>query len=537
MKFNPNKTSIIVILLCLVILFVCFYLYDTFSVPTQTTQGWQISTPEEQGMRSELLVEMMETIRNNSYDIDSVIIVRNGQMVLEAYFYPYSKDLKHVLHSCTKSVMSALIGIALEKGYIKEIDQKIIDFFPDSDFANMDDRKKSMTLRHLLMMASGLKCRDSYRYRWLGLIEMRNSSDWAQYVLDLPMEYPPGTRFEYCNGTSYLLSVIIQNTTGMRTAAFAQKFLFKPLDITDIEWATSPQGVDIGYGELWLKPSDMAKLGLLYLNNGRWNDRQIVPGAWVAESTRGQIDADPVDQYGYQWWVDASGYYAAAGHNGQFIFVVPDKNMVVVFTSELHGYNFFIPQRMLEDYILPAAASADPLPRDKAARERLNELISSIARVETYTWTGQPDGTAKEGLYLRRPSPGFSFQYPLGSKKAKIDAPGKVMRMRTPGNVYFSASVVDIPEGLKLEDFGPVGYASQLRQVGSDVKVILNRQITLKCGSKAYQTKIEWLWNHYLPITTSLVSAYKEGRCVFVCVHPWKNHDRVEPIVTSLSLR
>jgi hypothetical protein len=387
------------------------------------------------------------------------------------------------------------------------------------------------------MMASGLKCRDSYRYRWQGLIEMRSSNDWTRHVLDLPMEYTPGTRFEYCNGTSYLLSAIIQNTTGMRTLAFAEQFLFHPLGITDIDWATSPQGVDIGYSELWLKPADMARFGLLYLNNGRWHEKQIVPAAWVTESTRGQIDAEPGDQYGYQWWVDSSGYYAAAGHNGQFIFVVPDKNMVVVFTGELHGSNFLVPQRMLDEYILPAAASAAPLPPDAAARQRLNELVSAIAKVKPFTWTAQPEGTAREGVYARTTSPVFTFEYPLGSKKAKIDAPGKVMRMRTPGGVYFSASVVDIPEGLKLEDFGPVGYAAHLRQVGSDVKVISHKPFTLKCGSKAYQTKINWLYNDYLPITTSLVSAYKEGRCISVCAHPWKNHDRVEPIVKSLSLK
>ena len=433
--------------------------------------------------------------------------------------------------------MSALIGIALENGYIDDIGRPVMDFIPDTGFANMSDQKKSITLKDLLTMTSGLKCRDSYRYRWEGLIEMRNSSDWTQYVLGLPMESPPGEKFEYCNGTSYLLSVIIQNTTKMRTLEFAKTYLFDPLEIVDVKWASSPQGYDIGYGELWLKPEDMAKIGLLYLNDGRWNDMQIVPASWVAESKIGHIDATLFDHYGYQWWVSSAGYYAAVGHKGQFIFVVPKKDMVVVFTSDLRGYDFFIPIRLLEKYILPAAVSTDPLPPDKAAQVRLNKLVDDAAKVKAFTWTAQTGGMAKEGLYSRTASPSFTFEYPLGSRKAAINAPGKVMRMRTPGDVHFSASVVDIPEGIKLEDFGPVFYAPQLRNAGSNVTVILNKEVTLTCGTKGFRTEIAWTWNNYLPIKTSIVSAYKEGKCIFVCVHPWRNHDRVEPIVKSLSLK
>ena len=537
MKLLQHKKPIIFTLICLLIIVVCFYVYHISSKTITPQKDWQLSTPEKQGIQSQMLVEMVETIKNYSYNIDSIIIVRNGHKVFEAYIYPYTKNLQHVIHSCTKSIMSALIGIAIDKGYIQNIDQPIVDFFPAADLADMGDQKKSIRLKDLLMMASGLKCRDSYRYRWQGLFEMRNSSDWAQYVLDLPMDESPGTRFEYCNGTSYLLSVILQNATQMRTLDFAKKYLFEPLGIVDISWAASPQGIDIGYGEMWLKPEDMAKIGLLYLNNGRWNDIQVVPASWVAKSTSGHIDATLFEKYGYQWWVDSSGYYAAVGHKGQFIFVVPEKEMVVVFTSELGGYDFFIPIRLLEKYILPAASSAEPLPPNQAVQIRLDELVKSLAKVKAFTWTAQIGGIAKEGVYTRTASPSFTFAYPLGSKKAVIDAPGKVMRMRTPGGVHFSASVVEIPEGMKLEDFGPVGYAFQLEKMGSNVRVIANKEITLKCGTKAYRTNIQWTWNNYISITTSIVSTYKDGRCIFVCVHPWRNHYRVEPIVNSLSLK
>jgi CubicO group peptidase (beta-lactamase class C family) len=537
MKLLQNKKSIVLYILLISIILAFFYSYGTASVNNYPTQGWQISTPEEQGMHSQRLVEMMEHVKKNNLSIDSILIVRNGYLVLDAYFYPYSKGQKHIIHSCTKSIMSALIGIAIDKGYIKNADQPITDFFPNKEIANMDDLKKSITLEDLLMMASGLRCRDSYLYRWVGLTEMRNSSDWAQYVLDLPMSEAPGEKFEYCNGVSYLLSVIIQNTTKMKTLDFARKHLFGPLGIVDVGWATSPQGFDIGYGEMWLKPHDMAKFGWLFLNKGRWGNKQIVPSAWVEVSTRGHINATLFDQYGYQWWVDSEGFYMAVGYKGQFIFVVPEKNIVVVFTSDLPDSNFPIPRGLLQNYIIPAAEAAKPLPPNTAEQLRLDEIVKGFAKSIGFTWISEKEGMAKDGVFQRTASPAFKFEYPLGSKKAAIDAPGQVMRMKTPGDVRFSASVGDIPEGVKLEDFGPKFYAQELESVGSNIKVISNKEITLNCGTKAYRTDITWLWNNTVPITTFLVTVFKDGKCIFLSAHPWKYHDKAEPIVQSLSIK
>ena len=537
MKLLQNKKYIALFNLPIFIILLSFYSYVAASGNTYPTQGWQSSTPEEQGMRSQMLAEMMEHIKKNNFNIDSISIDRNGYIILDAYLGPFSKEQKHIIHSCTKSIMSALIGIAIDKGYIKNVDQPIMDFFPDKEFANMDDLKKSITLENLLMMASGLECRDSYLYRWVGLFEMRSSPDWAQYVLDLPMAEPPGEKFEYCNGVSYLLSVIIQNTTKMKTLDFARKHLFEPLGITDVGWATNPQGIDVGYGEMWLKPHDMAKIGWLYLNKGRWGNKQIVPSAWVEVSTRGHINATLFDHYGYQWWVDSAGFYMAVGYKGQFIFVVPEMDIVVVFTSDLQRHDFYVPRRLLEEYILPAAVSANALPSDKEEQNRLYELANSVSKAIEFTWTSEKEGMAKDGVFKRIASPGFKFEYPLGSRKAAISTPGQVMTMKTPGDVHFSASVGEIPEGIKLEDFGPISYTAQLENLGSNIKVISNKEITLKCGTKAYRTDITWLWNNTVPITTFLVSAYKDGKCIFICAHPWKNHDKVEPIVQSLTFK
>ena len=167
---------------------------------------------------------------------------------------------------------------------------------------------------------------------------MRRSGDWGQHVLNLPMVRPPGSKYEYCNGLSHLLSVIINTTTKMKTREFAEKNLFTPLGISEIDWEKSPQGIDVGYGRMWLKPHDMAKIGWLYLNKGRWEKKQLVSSSWVEKSTRGHIEAKPAQQYGYQWWVDGDGNYSAIGSRGQYIMVAPEMNMVVVFTGGSRAY-------------------------------------------------------------------------------------------------------------------------------------------------------------------------------------------------------
>ena len=326
------------------------------------TAGWRVSTPEEQGMDSGRLSAMLGEILEENYAIDSVTIVRNGYMVADVSIHPFSATSQHNIYSCTKSVVSALAGIAIEQGYIEGLQQPVLSFFPQRTIANRDANKEAMTLEHLLTMTTGFRCQDSYLYRWSGLDQMRESEDWVQFVLDLPMEGEPGERFEYCNGASVLLSGIIQETTGMSADEYAVEHLFGPLGISDIDWSSNPQGLSVGYSELRMLPQDMAKIGVLYLNEGRWDGEQIVPSEWVRASTRQYISATLEDGYGYQWWVDDSGMYLALGYRGQFIYVIPEKEMVVVFTSSLEDNDFYVPQTLLNEFIIPAAVTTSTLP-------------------------------------------------------------------------------------------------------------------------------------------------------------------------------
>jgi CubicO group peptidase (beta-lactamase class C family) len=330
-------------------------------------------------MDSQPLAEMLETVQERHHAIDSVTVIRHGTLVLDATVYPFKPHSRHVIHSCTKSIVSALIGIAIDQGHLEGLEQPVLDIFPERRVAHLDANKGAMTLEHVLMMASGLACRDSYLYRWRGLQEMRQSDDWVQFVLDLPMAEPPGTRFEYCNGGSFLLSAIIQETTGLSAAEYAEKHLFGPLGIEDVEWPSNPQGISIGWGELHMRPHDMAKIGYLYLKEGRWDGEQVVPAEWVEASTRRHISATLQDGYGYQWWVSDDGATMALGYAGQYIVVVPEQDLVVVFTSDLAEEDFYVPQELLNEFIIPAVASSGVLPANPDGLARLEAAIEALA--------------------------------------------------------------------------------------------------------------------------------------------------------------
>ncbi len=340
---------------------------------------WLTSTPEEQGMDSAFLAKMLETIDQQNYGINAVVVIRNGIKVLDANIYPFRAGEQHVIYSCTKSVVSALIGIAIEQGYIKGLDQPVLEIFPDHHFSNLDVDKESLTIEDLLTMSTGLDCQDSYLYRWDGLNEMWKSDDWVQYVLDLPMIAPPGEKFEYCNGASFLLSAIIQETTGMTAHEFAKQHLFAPLSIANVEWETNSQGYNLGYTGLYMLPQDMAKFGQLYFQEGEWDDQQIVPAEWVATSTSKHISGTLQPGYGYQWWVTTYGAIMALGYQGQYIVVVPELDLVVVFVSELPDQDFYVPEELLTNYIIPAAISSQPLPENPQGISELQAQIWALA--------------------------------------------------------------------------------------------------------------------------------------------------------------
>ncbi len=349
---------------------------DTVPWPTE---GWQTSTPEEQGMDSELLAEMMDYLQEqNSFNIHSLLIIRHGYIVTDAYFYPFAQGYLHDLASVTKSFTSTLIGIAIDEGYIESVQQPILDFFPERSVANVDADKEAMTLEDLLTMHSGFEC--SNQGNNSTDVQMGASPDWVQFSLDLPMAVEPGTRYNYCNQNAHLLSAIIQETTGVSALSFAQEHLFGPLGISDVIWPIDPQGNNRGWEALMLAPHDMAKLGYLFLNEGLWDGQQVVSTAWVEMATSALTPAVGGSDYGYLWWVNpASGYYEAAGDGGQEMYVLPDQNMVVVMTGSSGGGG---PgawgERVLNSYILPTVVSESPLSTNPDGMALLEDRVQQV---------------------------------------------------------------------------------------------------------------------------------------------------------------
>ncbi|HOT91030.1 MAG TPA: serine hydrolase [Anaerolineae bacterium] len=317
------------------------------------TGGWRTALPQTQGMDPEKLQQMFTAIDEQKLALHSVLVVRNGYIVAEVYYPPYDQNTRHELYSCTKSFISALVGIAAAEGRL-ETDESVLSCFPDHNFANTDARKSAMTIEHLLTMSSGLDWPEGdpiYRQMWV-------RRDWVQFVLDRPMTNEPGSQFNYNSGCSHVLSAIVAERTGMLTQSFAQERLFAPLGITNIQWDLDSQGLAIGGWGLEITPRDMAKFGYLYLNKGMWNGQQIVPAEWVRTSTTTHIKTGGTFDYGYQWWIypqwDA---YFARGRYGQLIFVIPEYQIVVVFTAGMNSDAPLI--KLIEDYVVPAVQSAD----------------------------------------------------------------------------------------------------------------------------------------------------------------------------------
>lgn len=319
---------------------------------------WETSAPEAQGVDSTKLAEVIRTITGNDIKTHSIFVARNGFAILDAVFYPFSfSEGLHDFASVTKAIIATLIGIAIDKGFVQSVDQKVLDFFPDRSVENRNDRKEEITIEDLLTMRSGFQCgHDGEKELW----EMTHHSDkpWVQYALDFPMDAKPGTQFAYCSPNTHLLSAILTEITGMTALEFAQKYLFGPLGIEDIIWNPDPQGITRGWGDMFLRPADMAKIGYLYLNNGLWNGERIVSSNWLQNSLQQHSSTTDTEGYGYHWMSDQAfpGVYYAKGMGGQRLIIWPEKAVVVVLNSgreDVDAFTALLAVSLTPDSALP----------------------------------------------------------------------------------------------------------------------------------------------------------------------------------------
>jgi len=420
---------------------------------------WRTSTPEEQGIDSAQILAMLGEIQQSDLNIHSILMIRHGYLVTEVYFPPYTRETKHPLHSISKSVTSTMTGIAIQAGYIESVRQNVLDFFPEIAKETEDENLKALTIEHLLTMSAG------FNTNTLPNLNAQDPGvDTVEYILTHSnVLWQPGETFFYDSGLPHVLSAIIQKRSGLTLEGYARKKLFDPLGITDFRWGSDPQGITTGYSGLSLRPRDMAKFGYLYLHNGGWDEKQIVPAQWVQSSTtrhietKGLMNAAEDDGYGYYWWIDSFGGYSAHGHGGQYIFVLPELDVVVVFTGGLPDPDFPSPHRLLETYLLPAVQSAQPLANNPQV---LNQLATEIVKVQT---PGEPAGTLP---VIARQISGKTFQI---TGDASAVWPEMITFTFPGGNTYTSEMVMP---GETIRNLGGLNNVFYMNQHGEAGEII-----------------------------------------------------------------
>jgi CubicO group peptidase (beta-lactamase class C family) len=350
--------------------------------------GWSIATPESVGLDSAPLCTIAARLKETGSNVHAIVIVRHGKLVFEQYFAGYDErwdvagqfdhdaTTKHDMRSASKSVISLLVGIAIDRKLIASADEPVVKFYPEYAAVKSPGWDK-VTLRHLLTMSSGMQWNEN-----LGWDDPKNDephlgreADPIRYILSKPIAKPADTVWTYNGGGTDLLGNMLERVSGKPLEAFAREVLFEPLGITDLEWKNYPMNGKIAPAVgLRARPRDAAKIGQLMLNRGAWGGRQIVSPEWIEQSVRPRYQAigyfSGIFFYGQQWWLGRSlaqekevKWIAATGSGGQRIFIVPDRDLVVMTTSGLYfqRYQGDGALDMMANYILPSV-------RDDTAR-------------------------------------------------------------------------------------------------------------------------------------------------------------------------
>jgi CubicO group peptidase (beta-lactamase class C family) len=296
-------------------------------------------------MAPERLTELERRIETGETPApDALLIARHGKLVYERYWNGFNRDKPHDLRSATKSITSLLVGVALEQQLLPGVETRVTPLLQRyAPFKNGDERKERITVRNLLEMRSGLECNDWQPDSPGQEDRMYGSRDWVKFILDLPMAEEPGQSTVYCTGGVNVLGALVEDAAGVKFPEFSRRTLFEPLGITQFEWQEADGGRTDAGGHLRLRPRDFAKIGQLMLAGGKWQGQQLVPEAWIRESTvSGRALGD--SRYGYLWWVNTFELngtpvdtFFARGNGGQYAFVFPSLDLVAIFTGSFYN--------------------------------------------------------------------------------------------------------------------------------------------------------------------------------------------------------
>ncbi len=363
--YEKMKTRMILILiLCLAIVIIPGCSKKTYERITQKapfpTNEWSKAYPEKLGISSEMLDKADKRIKRAYPNFMSMLVIKEGYLVYEKYYNSHHENKIRDTYSVTKSFMSALTGIAIEKGYIESIDDKVSEYIPEYFTMLDDERKKDITIKQVLTMTGGLESIDN------NYTSFFISEDWLEAALAKPMTHNPGDVFVYNTGLTQLLSSVISRTTGMSVMDFAKENLFEKIGMNVTYWQSDESGNNGGGSGLCLTSQDMARFGYLYLNEGMWDGVQVISSEWIKDSLTGHIKANDTQDYGYLFWIEeitdtvnnkTYSMYQAYGSGGQIIMVVPELDMVIVITCDRAISPTVKPMTrdIITGYILPSA--------------------------------------------------------------------------------------------------------------------------------------------------------------------------------------
>lgn len=339
-----------------------------------------IYSPESQGIASQGLIDFLEAVNASDLEFHSIMINRNGKLVLEGWWEPFKKEYIHTLYSLSKSFTSSAVGMLYDDGKLTPED-KVVSFFPDKLPSQVSENLAAMRVHDLLTMHTG------HTEETLGRLRA-GGDDWVKSFLALEVPVPPGTHFLYNTGATYMLSAIVQKISGQNLMDFLKPRLFDPLGIEGADWESDPLGINVGGYGLRIRTQDILNFGQLYLQEGEWNGKRLLSREWISEATRKQVNSQDNDSdwgqgYGYQFWRCKPGCYRGDGAYGQYCIVVPEKNAVIAITSETRDMGASM--QLVWDHILPAMADTPSLPEDSAATERLRTMAQGLTLSTTQT--------------------------------------------------------------------------------------------------------------------------------------------------------
>ena len=354
---------------------IIFFFLTFPAIGQERATDFAYSTPSAENVDALGILSFLDKVGDSEHELHSLMVLRRGKVIAEGWWDPYGTDLKHTMYSVSKTYTASGVGFAVSEGLISVEDQ-VIKFFPESLPSVVSENLKQLKIKHLLTMSVG-HARD-YTF------SIVRTEDWAKSFLAVPIVNQPGSQFVYNTAATYMLSAIVQKVTGQSLFDYLRPRLFEPLGISEVDWEKSPQGINTGGYGLRVKTEDMAKLGQLFLQNGNWNGKQILPESWINEarslkilqnpnaSVEEKAKSDWLQGYGYQMWRSRHDSYRADGAYGQYILVLPKQEAVIVITSETANLQGLLSE--VWEHILPAFDRESNSTKDLVLKERLDNL-------------------------------------------------------------------------------------------------------------------------------------------------------------------